>query len=41
MAARDEALAVQLMEQHLLHVEAGLAFDRKTPANDLALALSS
>lgn len=40
LAARDEALAVQLMEQHLLHVEAGLAFDRKTPANDLSLALA-
>lgn len=40
LAARDEALAVRLMEQHLLHVEAGLAFDRKTPANDLSLALS-
>lgn len=40
LAARDEALAVQLMEQHLLNVEAGLAFDRKTPANDLALALA-
>lgn len=41
LAARDEALAVQLMEQHLLNVEAGLAFDRKAPANDLSLALSS
>ncbi len=40
LAARDEMLAVRLMEQHLLHVEAGLAFDRKTPANDLSLALS-
>ncbi len=40
LAARDEVLAVRLMEQHLLHVEAGLAFDRKTPANDLSLALS-
>ena len=40
LAARDEALAVQLMEQHLLNVEAGLAFDRKTPANDLSLALA-
>jgi DNA-binding GntR family transcriptional regulator len=40
LAARDEALAVRLMEQHLLHVEAGLAFDRKSPTNDLSLALS-
>lgn len=40
LAARDEALAVRLMEQHLLHVEAGLAFDRKAPANDLSLALA-
>ena len=40
LAARDEAQAVQLMEQHLLNVEAGLAFDRKTPANDLSLALA-
>ncbi len=40
LAARDETLAVRLMEQHLLNVEAGLAFDRKTPANDLSLALA-
>ncbi len=40
LAARDEASAVRLMEQHLLNVEAGLAFDRKTPANDLSLALA-
>lgn len=40
LAARDEALAVRLMEQHLLHVEAGLSFDRKTLTNDLSLALS-
>lgn len=41
LAARDEALAVRLMEQHLQHVEAGLAFDRKAPTNDLSLALTS
>ena len=40
LAARDEALAVSLMEQHLQHVEDGLAFDRVRPLNDLSLALS-
>ena len=41
MAAKDEALAVRLMDEHLTHVEAGLTFDRKLPTNDLSLALSS
>jgi len=41
LAARDEALAVRLMDEHLLHVEAGLTFDRQRPTNDLSLALSS
>ncbi len=40
MAARDEALAVQLMTEHLLSVEKNLAFDRKVPSNDLSMALS-
>lgn len=40
LAAKDEALAVQLMQDHLQHVEDDLAFDRKMPANDLAMALS-
>lgn len=40
LAARDEALAVSLMEQHLQHVEDGLAFDRVRPLNDLSMALS-
>ncbi|HWP11537.1 MAG TPA: GntR family transcriptional regulator [Ramlibacter sp.] len=40
LAARDEARAVQLMDEHLLHVEASLAFDRKVPTHDVALALS-
>lgn len=40
LAARDEALAVRLMNEHLLNVERGLAFERKPPANDLSLALS-
>lgn len=41
LAARDEELAVRLMNDHLLHVEEGLTFDRKLPTNDLSLALSS
>lgn len=40
LAARDEALAVRLMNEHLEHVEAGLTFDRKLPTNDLSLALT-
>jgi DNA-binding GntR family transcriptional regulator len=40
MAAGDEALAVQLMNDHLSHVEASLTFDRKVPTQDIALALS-
>ena len=40
LAAKDEARAVQLMSEHLLHVEASLTFDRKPPVNDLSLALS-
>ena len=34
------ALAVQLMHQHLEHVEASLIFDREQPVNELSLALS-
>ncbi|MDQ7744770.1 GntR family transcriptional regulator [Hydrogenophaga pseudoflava] len=41
LAARDEDLAVRLMNEHLLHVEEGLTFDRKLPTNDLSVALSS
>lgn len=41
LAARDEELAVRLMDEHLLHVEESLTFDRKRPTNDLSLALSS
>lgn len=37
LAAKDEALAVRLMDEHLTHVEANLTFDRKLPANDLSL----
>jgi DNA-binding GntR family transcriptional regulator len=40
LAAKDEALAVRLMNEHLQHVEAGLTFDRKLPTNDLSLALT-
>ena len=40
MAARDEETAVRLMNEHLLHVEQNLTFDRKVPSNDITLALS-
>lgn len=40
LAARDEALAVRLMNEHLLNVEEGLTFDRQVPTNDLSAALS-
>ena len=40
IAARDERRAVQLMEEHLLHVEESLAFDRPVPTNDIAQALA-
>ena len=40
LAARDEALAVQLMNDHLTHVEESLTFDRKLPTSDLSMALS-
>jgi DNA-binding GntR family transcriptional regulator len=41
IAAKDEALAVRLMNDHLQHVEQGLQFDRKLPSNDISMALSS
>jgi DNA-binding GntR family transcriptional regulator len=40
LAAKDEKRAVKLMQEHLLHVEEGLAFDRPVPTHDIALALS-
>jgi DNA-binding GntR family transcriptional regulator len=40
LAARDEKKAVKLMEEHLLHVEESLAFDRQVPTQDIALALA-
>ena len=41
LADRDEDRAVQLMQEHLLHVEASLSFEHKHPVSDLSLALSS
>ena len=40
LAARDEKKAVKLMQDHLLHVEESLAFDRQVPTQDIALALA-
>ncbi len=40
LAARDEERAVRLMTDHLRHVEQSLAFDRKIPTHDIALALA-
>ena len=40
IAAKDEERAVQLMTEHLDHVEKTLAFDRQVPTQDIALALS-
>ena len=40
LAARDAERAVQLMNDHLLHVEEGLIFDRKVPSHDISIALS-
>ena len=41
LAVRDEERAVRLMDEHLMHVEQGLTFDRQQPVNDLSMALSS
>ena len=41
LAAKDEDTAVRLMNEHLMHVEENLTFDRQLPTNDLSLALSS
>jgi DNA-binding GntR family transcriptional regulator len=38
--AKDEKLAVKLMDDHLRNVEEGLALDRKVPSNDIAMALA-
>ncbi|MDP3374930.1 MAG: GntR family transcriptional regulator [Hydrogenophaga sp.] len=40
LAAKDEALAVRLMNDHLKHVEENLTFDRKVPTNVISMALS-
>lgn len=40
LAAKDESRAVRLMNEHLLHVEETLTFDRKVPTNDISMALS-
>ena len=40
LAAKDERRAVQLMDEHLLHVEESLAFDRPVPTHDIARALA-
>lgn len=40
LAARDATRAVELMTEHLLHVEQSLAFDRKVPINNISMALS-
>ena len=40
LAAKDEALAVRLMQAHLLHVEENLSFDRAVPSSDIATALA-
>lgn len=40
LAARDEELAVRLMAEHLLHVEANLSFERQVPSADISTALA-
>lgn len=40
IAAKDEARAVRLMHEHLRNVEQSLAFDRKLPTHDIAVALA-
>src|SRR5688572_24978945 len=37
LAAKDEKRAVKLMDDHLLHVEDSLAFDRTLPTHDISL----
>jgi DNA-binding GntR family transcriptional regulator len=41
LAAKNEVLAVQLMQAHLQHVEENLTFDRALPSSDIAAALSA
>ena len=40
IVAKDEKLAVKLMDEHLRHVEESLTLDRKVPSNDIAMALA-
>ncbi len=40
LAAKNETLALRLMNEHLLNVERGLKFSRKIPTSDLSMALS-
>ncbi len=40
LEAKDSDLAVRLMHEHLLHVEASLTFDRQVPTHDISLALA-
>lgn len=40
LAAQDSDQAVQLMHEHLLHVEESLTFDRQVPTHDISLALA-
>lgn len=40
LAARNEELAVRLMDEHLQHVMASLTFDRKPPSSDISQALT-
>ncbi len=41
MVAKDEKLAVRLMEEHLLNVVSNLTFDRTPPSADVAKVLDS
>jgi DNA-binding GntR family transcriptional regulator len=40
LAAKDESLALRLMNEHLLHVEANLNFERTEPVDELASAFA-
>ena len=40
MARGETEAAVRLMQEHLDHVQASLAFDRKRPSHDVSVALS-
>ncbi len=41
LTAKNEILAVELMQSHLQHVEEQLTFDRALPSSDIAAALST